>query len=211
MAVLFSFGAWLKQRPSALLLSRDELARQVECAEVTLRKIEADERRPSLAVAERLADRLELAGDERTLFTQVARGLGGIDRLPSPVPRGGAAPGPSVAPTPAPLLPSGTVAFLFTDIEGSTTLEAVEVICKADRHLVLDTLDGLALLVDNSLLQRADSATSNGYREPRFVMLETIREYALERLNESGEAELVRQGHADYFLTPAETTVAHVL
>jgi len=77
MGELFSFGVWLKQRRSALLLSRDDLARQVGCAEVTLRKIEADERRPSLAVAERLADPLELSGDERALFIQVARGLVG--------------------------------------------------------------------------------------------------------------------------------------
>jgi len=56
MAVLFSFGEWLKQRRSALLLSREDLARQVGCAEVTLRKIEADERRPSLAIAEALGE-----------------------------------------------------------------------------------------------------------------------------------------------------------
>jgi predicted ATPase/class 3 adenylate cyclase/DNA-binding XRE family transcriptional regulator len=122
MAVLFSFGAWLKQRRSALLLSRDELAQQVGCAEITLRKIEADERRPSLAVAERLADLLELTGDERTLFLQVARGLLGADRLPPPIPRGAAPPAPSVAPAPVPSLPSGTVTFLFTDIAGSTKL-----------------------------------------------------------------------------------------
>jgi class 3 adenylate cyclase len=121
MAVLYSFGAWLKQRRSALLLSRDELARQVGCAEVTLRKIEADERRPSLAIAERLAEMLELAGDERTLFVQVARSLAGADRLPSPIPRGAAESVPSVAPS-TPSLPSGTITFLFTDIAGSTQL-----------------------------------------------------------------------------------------
>ena len=88
MSALFSFGEWLKQRRSALLLSRDQLAQQVGCAEVTLRKIEADERRPSLAIAERLADLLELRADERTLFLQVARGLASADQLPSPIPRG---------------------------------------------------------------------------------------------------------------------------
>src|SRR6476619_5415062 len=122
MAALFSFGEWLKQRRSALLLSRDQLAQQVGCAEVTLRKIEADERRPSLLVAERLADLLELRADERTLFLQVARGLVGADHLPPPIPRGAAVPAAS-PPTPTPpALPSGTVTFLFTDIAGSTQL-----------------------------------------------------------------------------------------
>src|SRR5829696_4532124 len=118
MSALFSFGEWLKQRRSALLLSRDQLAQQVGCAEVTLRKIEADERRPSLAIAERLADVLELRADERTLFLQVARGLANADRLPPPIPRGAAVPPPPTPiPTP-PTLPSGTVTFLFTDIVG---------------------------------------------------------------------------------------------
>src|SRR6476469_6491249 len=99
MTALFSFGEWLKQRRSALLLSRDQLAQQVGCAEVTVRKIEADERRPSLAIAERLSDVLELRADERTLFLQVARSLASADRLPPPIPRGAAV---LVPPTPTP-------------------------------------------------------------------------------------------------------------
>jgi tetratricopeptide (TPR) repeat protein len=66
--------------------------------------------------------------------------------------------------------------------------------------LALDVLDGLALLVDNSLLRRADGVDG----EPRFVMLETIREYALERLKGSGEREAVQRRHAEYFLRLAE-------
>src|SRR5262245_59582857 len=119
MANLYSFGEWLKQRRSALLLSREELAEQVGCAEVTLRKIEADERRPSLVIAERLAELLELAGAERVLFLQVARGLVGVERLPSPISRGAPAPVPSSPASAQPVLPSGTLTFLFTDIEGS--------------------------------------------------------------------------------------------
>jgi hypothetical protein len=61
-------------------------------------------------------------------------------------------------------------------------------------------LRGLAALVDKSLLRReaADSA------EPRLVMLETIREYGLERLEEGGEAEALRRRHAAYYLALAE-------
>jgi predicted ATPase/class 3 adenylate cyclase len=122
MSALFSFGEWLKQRRSALLLSREQLAQQVGCAEVTLRKIEADERRPSLAIAERLADLLEVQAAERALFLQVARGLASAERLPSPIPRGAAMPPPPISPSTPPALPSGTVTFLFTDIEASTQL-----------------------------------------------------------------------------------------
>ena len=52
-------------------------------------------------------------------------------------------------------------------------------------------LAGLAALVDKSLLRRQDDATA-GRAEPRLVMLETIREYGLERLEASGEAETLR-------------------
>src|SRR5215208_3118696 len=50
-----SFGYWIRRRRKALDLTQDELARQVGCALSTIRKIEADERRPSRQVAERLA------------------------------------------------------------------------------------------------------------------------------------------------------------
>src|SRR5437867_7776828 len=109
-----SFGEWLKRRRSALLLSREELARQVGCAVVTLRKIEADERRPSQQIAERLAELLELADAERIIFVKVARAELAVDRLPPVRPHERASAAPS-APTipPAPVLPSGTVTLLF--------------------------------------------------------------------------------------------------
>src|SRR6185436_11653247 len=56
-----SFGRWLLLRRKALRLSCVELARRVGCATVTLRKIEADERRPSRQVAARLAEQLAIA------------------------------------------------------------------------------------------------------------------------------------------------------
>jgi len=77
-----SFGEWIKRRRSALLLSREDLAHQVGCAVVTLRKIEADERRPSMAIAERLAALLELVDAERIIFVKVARAQLTFDRLP---------------------------------------------------------------------------------------------------------------------------------
>ena len=50
-----SFGEWVRQRRSALLLSREDLAEQFGCAVVTLRKIEADERRPSRQIAMKIS------------------------------------------------------------------------------------------------------------------------------------------------------------
>ncbi len=79
-----SFGRWLKLRRIMLELSQAELARLVGCAEVTIRKIEADERRPSPQIAERLAQSLELAPAERVTFAQAARAQLAAFRLPEP-------------------------------------------------------------------------------------------------------------------------------
>jgi predicted ATPase/DNA-binding winged helix-turn-helix (wHTH) protein len=61
-------------------------------------------------------------------------------------------------------------------------------------------LEILSALVDQSLVQRIEDV--NG--EPRFTMLETVREYALERLDSSGELSDVRQRHAEHFTELAE-------
>jgi tetratricopeptide (TPR) repeat protein len=62
------------------------------------------------------------------------------------------------------------------------------------------TLDGLASLLDKSLLQQQESTSA----EPHFMMLETIREYALEELIASGELGALQQRHAAFFLALAE-------
>ncbi len=110
-----SFGYWVRRRRKALDLTQEELARQVGCAEVTIKKIEADERRPSRQIAERLADSLQLAPAERAAFVQAARGELATDRLDLPLPPLPLA--PAVAP-----LPCGTLTFLCTDIAGSSQL-----------------------------------------------------------------------------------------
>jgi predicted ATPase/transcriptional regulator with XRE-family HTH domain len=69
-----SFGDWLRQRRKALDLTQDELARQVGCSAITLRKLEAEERRPSKQIAERLAEVLQVAVEERPAFLRFARG-----------------------------------------------------------------------------------------------------------------------------------------
>ena len=64
---------------------------------------------------------------------------------------------------------------------GGCTLEAIEQVCGSGAW-ALDSLDGVTSLVSKSLLQRQEAWLS---REPRFMMLETIREYAREKLEES--------------------------
>ena len=82
---------------------------------------------------------------------------------------------------------------------GGCTLEAIESVCR-DPDLEIDILNGLTSLVDKSLLRQVEGIGD----EPRFTMLETIREYALERLGESGEMESLRCRHTEYHLALAE-------
>jgi tetratricopeptide (TPR) repeat protein/transcriptional regulator with XRE-family HTH domain len=76
-----SFGYWVRRRRLALDLTRVELARQVGCAPVTIKKIEADERRPSRLMAERLARCLSIPAREVSQFIQAARGERSSDWL----------------------------------------------------------------------------------------------------------------------------------
>jgi predicted ATPase/DNA-binding SARP family transcriptional activator len=78
---------------------------------------------------------------------------------------------------------------------GGCTIEAAQSVCGDD----LEVVDGLATLTENGLTRLEGSD-----EEPRFSMLETIREYALERLEASGETSGRRRRHADYFLALAE-------
>jgi predicted ATPase/DNA-binding SARP family transcriptional activator len=84
---------------------------------------------------------------------------------------------------------------------GGSTLEAVESVCGEG----LDVVDGLASLTDNGLA-RVDGTEE----EPRFGMLETIREYAAERLEESDEAADLHRRHAEHFLALAEEAEPHL-
>jgi predicted ATPase/serine/threonine protein kinase len=83
---------------------------------------------------------------------------------------------------------------------GGCTLEAVEAVCDTKADLGLDVLDGMASMVDKSLIQQQELAGV----EARFHMLSTIREYALECLTESGEQHLTRRAHAAYYVVLAE-------
>ncbi|MCE7986917.1 MAG: helix-turn-helix domain-containing protein [Caldilinea sp. CFX5] len=68
-----SFGRWLRTRRRTLDLTQADLAKQVGCAVITIQKMEADERRPSRLLAERLATSLRLTDDERAEIITWAR------------------------------------------------------------------------------------------------------------------------------------------
>jgi predicted ATPase len=80
------------------------------------------------------------------------------------------------------------------------TLEAAEAVGNARGDLGAEVLDTLSGLVDNSLLGQSEGPSG----EPRFTMLETIREYGLKQLAVSGEEKYVSRAHAAYFLVLAE-------
>ena len=82
---------------------------------------------------------------------------------------------------------------------GGCTLEAVEAVCDTKGDLGIDVLDGMASMVDKSLTQQLEPSS-----ESRFLMLSTIREYALERLADSGEEFRTRRAHAAYYVVLAE-------
>jgi len=87
---------------------------------------------------------------------------------------------------------------------GGCNLEGVEAVCDAKSDLDLDLLDGMASMLDKSLVQMIEQTTG----ESRFVMLETICEYALEKLDASGEQPLTKRAHAAYCLVLAEEEAA---
>jgi len=79
---------------------------------------------------------------------------------------------------------------------GGRSCEAIEAVCDSEGEF--DTLGGVDSLIEKSLLRQEEGAGG----EPRFVMLETIHEYARERLAECGEE--YHKRHAEYFLALAE-------
>jgi predicted ATPase len=83
---------------------------------------------------------------------------------------------------------------------GGFTLEAAETVCGREDGRLASILDHLQSLMDKSLLE--PGATTGV--QPRLVMLKTIREYALAKLESSGEAETIRRRHAAYYLSLAE-------
>ena len=84
--------------------------------------------------------------------------------------------------------------------ESGCTLDILEAICSGDAPLGESNLDLISSLVKKSLVV----AETSGRTQVRFRLLETIREYLLEKLNQAGEAELWRDRHLNLYLARAE-------
>lgn len=84
---------------------------------------------------------------------------------------------------------------------GGFSLEAAGAVANGSGAPDVDVLDGVTALADHSLVRPVTGP--NG--EPRFVILETLREFGLERLEAAGDAQAVRQAHAAWFLEFTET------
>jgi predicted ATPase/DNA-binding CsgD family transcriptional regulator len=84
--------------------------------------------------------------------------------------------------------------------QGGRTLDALAAVCYAPDESSADRLEAVEALVMQSLVQQRADADG----EPRFWMLETIQEYAREKLMESGEAPALHERHAAYFVALAE-------
>ena len=85
---------------------------------------------------------------------------------------------------------------------GGCGLPAVEAIARQAGLPASTILDGVSVLLENHLLRQAEQIDG----EPRLLLLETIREYGLECLEGTGDLELARAAHAEYYLVLAEET-----
>lgn len=89
--------------------------------------------------------------------------------------------------------------------QGGSTLEAIEAVCNADGSLSLDIVDGVESLISKSLLRQEEQADG----EPRFVMLRTLRDYGLDRLEQTGDATWLKEQHTAYYLKLAQVAEAN--
>src|SRR5512147_288802 len=81
-----AFGPWVKRRRRSLALTQQELAQRVACSIVTVRKVESGDLRPSKALAEKLAEALEIRPGEVAAFIDFARNDRASGELASPSP-----------------------------------------------------------------------------------------------------------------------------
>ena len=114
-----SFGEWLKRRRKVEGLTQEQLAEQVSCSTIALRKIEAEERRPSAQIVDRLAEIFEIPKDQQNAFLRFARG----DWQSAPIAGGEDVPWRvSIAGDEDTNPKIHLATFLFTDIESSAKL-----------------------------------------------------------------------------------------
>lgn len=191
-----TFGGWVKLRRRSLGLTQEQLAYRVGCAAVSLRKIESDERRPSLQLAQQLAVHLLLPEAEQEMFLKTARQCLTADRLPpaNGIQDGPMAPSKRESPTRPRPLPSRLTRFIGRQRELD---ELVELLQRKDVRLV--TLTGLGGVGKTSLALKASSLLADSELEIYFIDLSPVKDPALMlpmiahslRIIESGNRPLV--------------------
>jgi predicted ATPase len=97
-----------------------------------------------------------------------------------------------------------TVLPRLSVFSGGVSLEAAERVCAGDGVEPEQVLELLTSLAEKSLL------VTEGDSAPRYRMLGTIREYAAQRLAETGESDLARRAHLAYFTELSETADPHL-
>jgi non-specific serine/threonine protein kinase len=105
------------------------------------------------------------------------------------------------------LTPSGQALFRRLAVfEGGCTLSAIESVCAPDEATAADRLDDVEELQRASLLRLEDPAAE----DPRLRMLDTVREYAQDRLTDSGESDRLQERHGAHYLALAEEVAGRV-
>jgi non-specific serine/threonine protein kinase len=102
--------------------------------------------------------------------------------------------------------PDRTVFRRLSVFAGGFSLEAAEAICAGEPEDVYDVLDVLSSLIDKSLV-----LMEQRYGEARYRLLETIRQYGQDKLQEGAEAATVRRGHRDWYAHLAEQAESETL
>lgn len=90
--------------------------------------------------------------------------------------------------------------------QGGSTLDALDAVCNADRALGTDLINIVGSLVDKSLLKQSADRDF----EARYLLLETIHEFASEKLRSSGEAGKIEEWHAHYYLSLSQEADANL-
>lgn len=191
-----SFGYWLRRRRKALDLTQAALAEKVSCSPAAIKKIEAEERRPSRALAQRLAQQLGMPAQEREAFLDAARSIGLTARLRLDVLPVAWTSSPSTGESPTPS-PDARHPFVGRDNEYGQFIGLVARLTAGSGHVVL--IEGEAGIGKSRLMQEVvayvrrqalPTLTTNCYEIERTMAYQPVIELATQACDAVPEARL---------------------